>query len=142
MFQKKTQEASYKVAEIIVKGKKPHTIAKTLLMPACKEMVKIVLGSETASEISTIPLSADTISRRVTNTSSDIEAIIKEKINSRQKFSLQINESTDISGRTQLLAYIRYIHGDVIATNFFFCKENPERETGEEVFRVTNEYVT
>jgi hypothetical protein len=114
-------------------------------MPACKEMMKIVLRSEAASEISTIPLSADTISRRVINMSSDIETIMKEKINSSQKFSLQIDESTYISSYTQLLAYIRYIDGDVlVSTNFFFffCKELPERATGEEVFRVTNECVT
>ena len=110
-------------------------------MPACKEMVKTVLGSEAASEISTIPLSADTISRRVIDMSSDTEVNMKQKINSSQKFSFQIDESTDVSGHTQFLAYIRYIDGDVIATNFFFCKELPERATGEEVFRVTNEYV-
>ncbi|XP_067131372.1 zinc finger BED domain-containing protein 5-like [Centruroides vittatus] len=137
----KVREASYKVAELIVKAKKPHTIAETLLMPVCKEMVKIVLGSEAASEISKIPLSDDTISRRVIEMSSDIEDIMKEKINSSRKFSLQIDESTDISGRAQLLAYIRYIDGNVIATNFFFCKQLPERATGEEIFRVTNEYV-
>ncbi|XP_067131373.1 zinc finger BED domain-containing protein 5-like [Centruroides vittatus] len=137
----RVQEASYKVAELIVKAKKPHTIAETLLMPVCKEMVKIVLGSEAASEISKIPLSDDTISRRVIEMSSDIEDIMKKKINSSRKFSLQIDESTDISGRAQLLAYIRYIDGNVIATNFFFCKQLPERATGEEIFRVTNEYV-
>jgi hypothetical protein len=62
-------------------------------MPACKEMVKIVLGSEAASEISTIPLSAATISRRVIDMSSDIEAIMKAKINSSQKFSLLVANS-------------------------------------------------
>lgn len=137
----KVQEASYKVAELIVKAKKPHTIAETLLMPACKEMVKIVLGLEAGTEISKIPLSADTISRRVSDMSSDIEDIMKEKIKSSRKFSLQIDESTDIGGHAQLLSYIRYVDGDVIATNFFFCKELPERATGEEIFRTTNEYV-
>lgn len=137
----KVQEASYKVAELIVKAKKPHTIAETLLMPACKEMVKIVLGLEAATEISKIPLSADTISHRVSDISSDIEDIMKEKIKSSRKFSLQIDESTDIGGHAQLLSYIRYVDGDVIATNFFFCKELPERATGEEIFRTTNEYV-
>jgi hypothetical protein len=66
VFQKKYRK------QIIVKAKKPHTIAETLLMPACKEMVKIVLGSEAASEISAVPLSADTISRRVIDMSSDV----------------------------------------------------------------------
>jgi hypothetical protein len=45
------QEARYKVVEFIATVKEPHTIAETLLMPACKEMVKIVLDPEAANEI-------------------------------------------------------------------------------------------
>jgi hypothetical protein len=55
------QEARYKVVELIVKVKAPHTIAETLLWPACKEMVKIVLDPEADNEIYEIPLSVDTI---------------------------------------------------------------------------------
>jgi hypothetical protein len=80
-------------------------------MPTCKEMVKIVLGPEAASEISKVPLSANTVSRRVSNLSSDIEVILRGKINLSRKFSLQIHESTDISGYAQLIANIRYIDG-------------------------------
>jgi hypothetical protein len=32
----KAAEASYKVAELIAKAKKPHTITKTLLMPVAR----------------------------------------------------------------------------------------------------------
>lgn len=59
----KSQEASYKVPELIVKAKKPHTMSETLLMPACKKMVKIVLHLEPTSEISKIPLSTNTTSQ-------------------------------------------------------------------------------
>ncbi|KAJ4444553.1 hypothetical protein ANN_06348 [Periplaneta americana] len=74
----------------------------------------------------------------VSDMANDIQDIMKDKIKSSQKFSLQIDESTDISGHAQLLSYIRYIDGDVIA--IFLCKL-PERATDEEMFRTTNEYV-
>lgn len=49
----KVQEINFKIAELILKAKeKPHPIAETLLMPACREMVKIVLCSVAVSEIS------------------------------------------------------------------------------------------
>jgi hypothetical protein len=44
------REASYKVAEFIVKGKKPHKIAEILSIPACKGIVKIVLGPEATNQ--------------------------------------------------------------------------------------------
>lgn len=54
------QKARYKVDERIVKVKAPHTIAETILMPACREMVKIVLDPQADNEIYEIPLSVDT----------------------------------------------------------------------------------
>jgi hypothetical protein len=49
-------------------------------MPACKEVVIIVLSPEAANEISEVPLSRDTISRRVSDVSSDIEVILKQRL--------------------------------------------------------------
>jgi hypothetical protein len=46
------QQASYKVAELITEVIKPYTIAKTILMPACTEMVKTVLDSKAAIKFS------------------------------------------------------------------------------------------
>jgi hypothetical protein len=65
--------------------------------------------------------------------SRDIEVIWRGKINLSRKFSLQINEFTDIAGHAQLIASIRYIDGNN-------RKELPERATGDERFRVTSIY--
>jgi uncharacterized protein with PhoU and TrkA domain len=39
----KAQVASYALAEIIVRNIQPHTIPETLILPACKQIVKSVL---------------------------------------------------------------------------------------------------
>jgi hypothetical protein len=48
----KVQEASYKVAEPTVRGEEQHAIAQTLLISACKGIVKVFLHSKDARKIS------------------------------------------------------------------------------------------
>ncbi|KAJ1098210.1 hypothetical protein NDU88_003326 [Pleurodeles waltl] len=134
-------KASYQVAELIAKSKKSHTVAETLILPACKAIVQEMLGPEAAKEIAKVPLSDNTISRRINDMSADIESVVLEKIRISEKFALQLDESTDISGHAQLLANVRFVDGDAIRENFFFCKALPEKTTGEEIFRVTSEYL-
>jgi hypothetical protein len=69
----KAQVASFKVAEIIAMKMQPHTIAEDLILPACKEIVKSMLGEGAEKEIPVVPLSNDTISRRIGDMSSDIQ---------------------------------------------------------------------
>jgi hypothetical protein len=43
--------ASYKVAEVIDRKLQLHTAAETLILPACKEIVKSILGQAAEREI-------------------------------------------------------------------------------------------
>jgi hypothetical protein len=123
----KTQVASYKVAEIIARNMQPHTIAETLILPACKQIVKSVLGEAAEREISNVPLSDDTISRRIEDMSSDIQKQVAEKIYDGKKCSLQLDESTDIIQKYQLLSYIRFLCGDSVVEQFLSCTESKPR---------------
>ncbi|XP_025407812.1 protein FAM200A-like [Sipha flava] len=107
----KAQEASFRIAQLIAqKKKKSHLIAESLIMPPCRIMVKTMLRVEAEKEIIKIPLSDSTISRRIINISEDIEEQVIEVIKSGELFALQDNESTDISGKAQLMAFIRFIY--------------------------------
>ncbi|KAF0026158.1 hypothetical protein F2P81_020895 [Scophthalmus maximus] len=134
-------KASYHVAELVAKSKRSHTVAETLIIPACKAIVNEMLGPEAVKEIAKVPLSDNTISRRIADMSADIKSVVLEKIHISEKFALQLDEYTDISGHAQLLANVRFVDGDAIRENFLLCKTLPERTTGEEIFRVTSRYL-
>ena len=61
----KAQEASYAVTEIVARKMKSHTTAESAILPACQEMVRIMFGDYAVSEVNKIPLSDNTISRRI-----------------------------------------------------------------------------
>ena len=136
----KAQLASFQVAEIIAKQMKPHTIAESLILPACCKMIETMFGVEAKNEICKIPLSDNTIQRRIEALSINIEEnVFKKVLNSR--FAMQVDESTDISGKAHLLAFVRFIDGTRIINEFLCCKELPETTKGEDIFNIINLYL-
>jgi hypothetical protein len=115
--------ASYEVAYLIAKQGKPHTIGETLVKPAALKMANIMLGKAAEDKLSQIPLSNDTISSRIDDMSDDILAqVVADLISSPAKFSLQLDETTDVSNLSQLVVFVRYMKDDVIKEDFLFCK--------------------
>jgi hypothetical protein len=60
-----------------------------------------------------------------------IELSVKKKLSLSKIFTFQLDESRDISGHAQLIAYIRYIEGESLKTNFLFCKNLPGKTIAE-----------
>ncbi|XP_071054686.1 zinc finger BED domain-containing protein 5-like [Onthophagus taurus] len=65
--------------------------------------------------------------------SENIAKNVHQKLNNKI-FALQIDESTDISGKAQLMGFVRLINGDSIINQFLFCQELSGRTTGKEIF--------
>jgi hypothetical protein len=71
--------ASYKVAHRIAKCKKPHTIAEELILPAAVDMANIMIGESAGKLLSKVPLSNNTISRRIQHIAEDLNDQLIEK---------------------------------------------------------------
>ncbi|XP_068225609.1 zinc finger BED domain-containing protein 5-like [Palaemon carinicauda] len=117
----RAQLASIEVAEIIALKSKSHTLAESVILPACKKIVKSMFGEKAEKEISKIPLSNDTIHRRILDLSENIEKKVQKKLQD-STFALTVDESTDISNTSHLLAFVRFIDGSEIINQFLCCK--------------------
>ena len=92
--------ASYIVADWIAKTGKPHTLAESFWLPCTKDVVSVVFGQSTADQLATIPLSDDTISRRIDSMADDVKSQVVEKLKQSPYFAIQLDETTDIQGRS------------------------------------------
>ena len=137
----KAQIASYQVSELIAQNMKAHTLGESIILPACKKIVCTMLGNEAALKISKIPLSDDTVRKRILEMSSDIEKNVSGNKLQSSDFALQVDESTDITNQAQLIAFVRFINENEVANQFLFCKELSVTTKGEDVFNILNDYL-
>jgi hypothetical protein len=73
-------------------------------------------------KLKAIPLSDNTISRRIGDMSDDIRTQLTERLR-QGYFAVQLDESTDVGNQSQLLVYVRYCwEGEML--DFFFLSAN------------------
>ncbi|UYV82127.1 hypothetical protein LAZ67_21001015 [Cordylochernes scorpioides] len=102
------QTASYMIAQLIARKKKAHAEAEEIILPALKIVAGCMLTNDAMEKVTKIPLSSKTIARRIEDMSEDIELQIKQSFNdSSTKWAIQLDETTDISNKAQLLAFLR-----------------------------------
>ena len=90
--------ASYKIAYRITKEKKPHSIAETLIKPCVLEMTEKVCGSDQRRKLKGIPMSNNVVKSRIDDILENIlKHVMEELATSPFPFSLQLDESTDVS---------------------------------------------
>ena len=135
----KALECSFIVSQMIAKQLKSHDIGEKLIKPACLEMVQRMVGEEVAKEIEKVPLSNNTVTRRVGEMSSDIRDHTLDKIKSNP-FAIQLDESTDYMRKCYLIAFVRFVLNNDICNQFLFLEEMKTTTTGKDVFKATDTF--
>ena len=124
--------ASYQIA----KQKKPHSIGEKLLMPAIKDVVKIMIGERESKIVDSVSLSATTVKRRNLDMSHDVLEQIIGQVNTSSFYAIQLHESTDIAGLPQLSLFIRYISNGEVLEKLLFCKALQLHTRGKDIFKI------
>ncbi|CAH2015633.1 unnamed protein product [Acanthoscelides obtectus] len=113
--------ASYNISLLIAKSGKPHTIGEKLILPAVEEVLKTVVHKPASDIIKRIPLSNNTVERRIDEMSSDLESFVCSYLQTTH-FSIQLDESTLPDNAALLLAYVRFIMNQEIYEELLFAR--------------------
>ncbi|KAL4148669.1 hypothetical protein QTP88_002841 [Uroleucon formosanum] len=132
--------ASYKVAFRIAQCKKPHTIAEELILPSAIDMVSTLIGESVANQLKNIPMSNNTISRRIQDISDNINDQLIDKLRNKN-FAIQLDEATDNNKDAYLICYVRFMDGVDIIEELLFCKFILSGTKAKDLFDITNNFM-
>jgi len=132
--------ASYVISLQIAKCKKAYSIGEALIKPSLTAACNEVLGQAAASKMKDIPLSNDTVERRISYMAEDTET---QPIKKSKLSALQLDESTDIHNNSNLLTYVRYTDHDEsdMKEDILRVSEIPTHTTSSEIFKVLNGFI-
>ncbi|GFS67782.1 SCAN domain-containing protein 3 [Nephila pilipes] len=130
-------EASYQISLLIAKTGKNHTIGENLIKPSISAFLKTVLEKDD-KDVKALPLSNNTVSRRIDEMSEDIEKQLVEKLKTRN-FSVQMDESTLRDSEAVLITNVRYIDESHFAEEMF-CK-GLESTTSKDIYNKLKNYL-
>ena len=139
MRQDKGLIASYNIFLLIAKTAKAHTIGEDLLLPAAKEIIETVMEQNASSVLRAVPLSNDTVQRRIDEMSSDVLKQLVE-ILSVTKHSLQIDESTTDDNVSLLLGYVRFVHNMRPQEEMIFAISLPTNNQASSIFNAVKDF--
>jgi len=109
-------EASLKVSYILASHKKPYSdgvIIKEAMLGVAESLFHDFKNkNEIISAIKQVPLSRNTVTRRVDEIANDVSDQMKNDLAKCEFFAWQMDESTDITDTPQLLVFIRMVFSD------------------------------
>ncbi|GFT08205.1 protein FAM200B [Nephila pilipes] len=113
----KAFEASYHVAKLIARQKKPHTVGETLIKPACMEIVRLMLGPNEVKDVNKVSLSADTVKRCIHDMSSNILGTLIKKLLSAEKFRKSVSLTRTLL--KNIIYFVRRFQSELPVKKFF-----------------------
>ena len=79
------------------------------------------MGEASAAKLDAIPMSNNTIQRRISDMAADVKEQVLDAIRKSPFFSIQLDESTDVANCAQLMVYVCFIKELGVQEEFLFC---------------------
>ena len=92
-------------------------------------------GDAVVNKLAVVPLSNDTIKRRIQELSDNVLQQTIASVKRSGKFSLQQDETTDIGNDAQLMVFVRYHDTNDYVEEFLFCPPLTKNTAEEEILK-------
>ncbi|GFT36724.1 zinc finger BED domain-containing protein 5 [Trichonephila clavipes] len=102
----------FTIIEVNGEEKPLSVICSKILAADTIEIVETMFGDNFAKELQSIPLSNDTVSRRIDDIAEDVEQQLFGKLRDKL-FSIQLDEATDSNKDAHFIAYVRFWDGQL-----------------------------
>lgn len=143
---KKATSASFKIAHLLAKKMKPFVegeiIKEAMLLTAETLFDDYKNKNEIITAINAIQLSARTVTRRIEMMATDIESQLNNDIQKSVFFSLQVDESTDVSDTSQLCIIAKMVFYDFsVKEEFLKILPLKGRTRGNDIYSTFKKYL-
>ncbi|XP_035223584.1 zinc finger BED domain-containing protein 5-like [Stegodyphus dumicola] len=91
-------------------------------------------------DASSIPLSNDTVARRIADIAEDVECQLLSKLRDNL-FSIQLDEATDSNKDAHFIAYVRFCDDSLVEEELRFCKPIELKATAFALFAILNDFM-
>ena len=114
---------SLKIAHVLMSQKKPFTLAESVVEPCLEIVAQENHGGATAEKVQKLALSDNTMQRRYSMIAASLKEIVLAKLRLAPCFGLQLDETTDITIKAQLIVYVRFPSKErmKIVDHYLFC---------------------
>ena len=113
---------SYKIAYLIAKDKKPHSVGESLVKPSILIAAQHVLGQSAQEKVSDITLSNNSVKSRLDEMAVDIMKQVIDDLQACSEFFIQCDESTDVASCSHLSVFVRYAKEGQFSNFYFLIK--------------------
>jgi hypothetical protein len=97
-------------------------------------------NEEAARKIQLLPLSGNTIQRRIQDCASNVLDELVRRLRLSESFTIQLDESTDAVNLSILLVFVRYVYEGEFQDDLLLCKSTEAQITGEDVFQILDRF--
>ena len=103
-------------------------------------MGRVFCGNIVARKLAKVSLSNNTIKRRIQELSEDVLQQTIVSVKRSGKFSLRLDETTDIGNDVQLMVFVRYHDTNNYMEQFLFCRPLAKNTTEEQIFKKVDSF--